>query len=121
MNQGTEWGLLMKKKKSQKSRASVPLSQRLRFGMGMGEEGVTGLVCRDFREICNEQASVKTTFCLSFYNQSSFGGRAFDQLSIEASCESYGLPDTPRLHRHNRDCVRRMSTFIPKIPKENPD
>jgi hypothetical protein len=25
MNQGTEWGLLMKKKKSQKSRASVPL------------------------------------------------------------------------------------------------
>ncbi len=26
MNQGTEWGLLMKKKKSQKSRASVPLN-----------------------------------------------------------------------------------------------
>ncbi len=26
MNQGTEWGLLMKKNRSQKSRASVPLS-----------------------------------------------------------------------------------------------
>jgi hypothetical protein len=25
MNQGTEWGLLMKKNRSQKSRASVPL------------------------------------------------------------------------------------------------
>jgi hypothetical protein len=25
MNQGTEWGLLMKKTRSQKSRASVPL------------------------------------------------------------------------------------------------
>jgi hypothetical protein len=27
MNQGTEWGLLMKKNRSQKSRASVPLTQ----------------------------------------------------------------------------------------------
>jgi hypothetical protein len=27
MNQGTEWGLLMKKNRSQKSRASVPLSK----------------------------------------------------------------------------------------------
>ncbi len=27
MNQGTEWGLLMKKNRSQKSRASVPLRQ----------------------------------------------------------------------------------------------
>ncbi len=26
MNQGTEWGLLMKKNRSQKSRASVPLN-----------------------------------------------------------------------------------------------
>ncbi len=26
MNQGTEWGLLMKKNRSQKSRASVPLT-----------------------------------------------------------------------------------------------
>ncbi len=30
MNQGIEWGLLMKKNKSQKSRASVPLSEAIK-------------------------------------------------------------------------------------------
>jgi hypothetical protein len=31
MNQGTEWGLLMKKNRSQKSRASVPLTLGSKF------------------------------------------------------------------------------------------
>ncbi len=48
MNQGTEWGLLMKKNRSKKSRASVPLRstywhtieiEHIFFGMGGGKNG----------------------------------------------------------------------------------